>query len=43
MERTKEGRRNRYTINRDGHLRHPVFRDFTIGPLLEILNTGVGG
>jgi hypothetical protein len=37
---TKErvGRRNRYTVNRRGHLRHPVFRDFEIGPLIDILH-----
>jgi predicted ArsR family transcriptional regulator len=39
VERTKHGRRNSYRINTSGHLRHPVFRHFTIGPLLEILET----
>ena len=39
VTRTKVGRRNRYTINPRGHLRHPIFRDLAIGPLLEILNT----
>jgi predicted ArsR family transcriptional regulator len=37
--RTKVGRRNHYEIDADGHLRHPVFRDLSIGPLLEVLNT----
>jgi DNA-binding MarR family transcriptional regulator len=37
--RTKVGRRNRYTINGRGHLRHPIFRNLAIGPLLEVLNT----
>ena len=39
ITRTKVGRRNRYTINPRGHLRHPIFRDLAIGPLLEVLNT----
>jgi DNA-binding MarR family transcriptional regulator len=39
VTRAKIGRRNRYTINRRGHLRHPLFRKLTIGPLLEVLNT----
>lgn len=39
VTRAKVGRRNRYTINRRGRLRHPIFRHLTIGPLLEILNT----
>jgi hypothetical protein len=38
VERTKAGRRNRYAINLGGHLRHPVFRDLSVGPLLEVLN-----
>jgi predicted ArsR family transcriptional regulator len=37
--RTKNGRRNHYKINSRGHLRHPVFRDLSIGPLLEVLNS----
>jgi DNA-binding MarR family transcriptional regulator len=39
VTRAKFGRRNRYTVNRHGHLRHPIFRKLTIGPLLEVLNT----
>jgi len=39
LTRTKNGRRNRYTVNRHGHLRHPVFNQLEIGPLLDILNT----
>ena len=39
VTRAKIGRRNRYTVNRRGHLRHPIFRKLTIGPLLEVLNT----
>jgi hypothetical protein len=38
IAKTKIGRRNRYTVNRRGHLRHPVFRDFEIGPLLDTLD-----
>ncbi|HMH39754.1 MAG TPA: winged helix-turn-helix transcriptional regulator [Gaiellaceae bacterium] len=39
LTRTKVGRRNHYTINRRGRLRHPIFRNLAIGPLLEVLNT----
>src|SRR4051812_14845445 len=39
VTRTKVGRRNRYKINPRGHLRHPVFRELSIGPLLEVLNS----
>jgi predicted ArsR family transcriptional regulator len=39
VTRTRVGRRNRYTINPRGHLRHPIFRNLAIGPLLEVLNT----
>lgn len=35
--RTKMGRRNRYQINRRGHLRHPLFEDVQIGPLIDAL------
>ena len=42
VEKTKNGRRNRYAVNPHGHLRHPRFRDFEIGPLLEILDTSMG-
>ena len=38
IEKTKIGRRNRYAVNRHGHLRHPVFHEFEIGPLLDILD-----
>ena len=39
VTRTKVGRRNRYAIDRRGHLRHPALRDLSIGPLIEVLNT----
>jgi DNA-binding MarR family transcriptional regulator len=35
--RTKEGRRNRYQVNARAHLRHPLFADLEIGPLLDVL------
>jgi hypothetical protein len=35
--RIKEGRRNRYEIDRSAHLRHPLFADLEIGPLLDVL------
>jgi predicted ArsR family transcriptional regulator len=38
ITRTKIGRRNLYKINPKGHLRHPVFRDLSIGSLIEVLN-----
>lgn len=38
VERTREGRRNRYTINVDRPLRHSLERDHTIGDLLASLD-----
>jgi predicted transcriptional regulator len=38
--RTKQGRRNRYEINRRGHLRHPLFSDLEIGALIDVLRDG---
>ena len=38
VTRTKVGRRNHYWVNTRGPLRHPVFRDLSIGPLIEVLN-----
>jgi DNA-binding transcriptional regulator PaaX len=32
LVRIKEGRRNRYEVNRNAHLRHPLFADLEIGP-----------
>lgn len=37
VSKAKNGRRNRYTVNRRGHLRHPVFAELEIGPLIDIL------
>jgi predicted ArsR family transcriptional regulator len=39
LKRTKIGRRNRYEINRHGHLRSNGFRHLEIGPLLDLLDT----
>jgi len=35
--RTREGRRNRYSLNPDLPLRHPIERDHTVGELLGAL------
>jgi DNA-binding MarR family transcriptional regulator len=35
--RESDGRRNRYEINRKAHLRHPLFEDVEIGPLVDAL------
>ena len=40
VARTKEGRRNRYEINPRARLRHPLFADLEIGPLLAALRDG---
>ena len=40
LVRIKEGRRNRYEINRRAHLRHPLFADLEIGPLVDVLRDG---
>jgi predicted ArsR family transcriptional regulator len=37
LVRVKEGRRNRYRVNRSAELRHPLFADLEIGPLLDAL------
>ena len=42
LQRTKIGRRNRYQVNRHGHLRHPLFQDFEIGPLVDTLHSHDG-
>jgi DNA-binding MarR family transcriptional regulator len=34
LQRLKHGRRNRYVINTDAHLRHPVESHCTVGELL---------
>jgi predicted transcriptional regulator len=40
LVRIKEGRRNRYEVNRKARLRHPLFTDSEIGPLLDVLGDG---
>ena len=42
LKRTKTGRRNRYEVNRQGHLRSDAFRRLEIGPLLDLLETDHG-
>jgi predicted ArsR family transcriptional regulator len=42
VARTKIGRRNHYEIDRRGELRHPVLRELSIGPLLDVLENGGG-
>jgi DNA-binding MarR family transcriptional regulator len=37
VSKIKLGRRNRYTVNRKGHLRHPNFVELEIGPLIDML------
>ena len=38
LTRTKIGRRNRYEVNRHGHLRSASFRDLELVPLLDLLD-----
>jgi hypothetical protein len=35
--RRPEGQSSRYAINRSAHLRHPLFKDVEIGPLIDAL------
>ena len=37
VTRTKVGRRNHYVVDTRGHLRHPVLRELSIGPLIDVL------
>jgi DNA-binding MarR family transcriptional regulator len=39
VARRKSGRRNHYTINPRGNLRHPILRNLAIGDLLEVLDS----
>lgn len=36
LSHVKEGRRNRYHLQPDAHLRHPLERDVEIGALLDL-------
>ncbi len=40
VTRTRDGRRNRYTINRGAQLRHSLLADLPIGPLVDALVDG---
>lgn len=37
LDKSKEGRRNRYTVNPSGRLRHPLESAHTVGELIEAL------
>jgi DNA-binding Lrp family transcriptional regulator len=39
LERTREGRRNRYQLNTSIPLRHPLDRDHAIGDILDVLTS----
>ena len=38
LKKTKQGRRNLYTINRKGRLRHPLEAHHTVGELIAALD-----
>lgn len=40
VTRTKEGRRNRYEVNPHARLRHPLFEDLKVAPLIDALLDG---
>ncbi len=40
IERTREGRRNHYTVHRELHLRHPVEAHRTVGDLVDMVRQG---
>jgi Winged helix-turn-helix DNA-binding len=40
VTRTKDGRRNRYTVNRKAQLRHPILSELPIGPFVDALMDG---
>lgn len=39
LEREREGRRNRYRVEADAPLRHPMDRDHAVGEILDVLGT----
>ena len=43
VTRTREGRRNHYTINHDRPLRHPVEQHCTVGDLIRLVSTADSG
>ncbi len=38
LTKTKVGRRNHYTVNPSGRLRHPLEREHTVGELINTLS-----
>ncbi len=38
ITRTREGRRNRYAVKREAHMRHSLFAHLPIGPLVDALH-----
>lgn len=42
LERTREGRRNRYRLNPELPMRHPLERDHAIGDVLRLLTPIAG-
>ncbi len=43
LERSREGRRNRYRVHPELPLRHPLERDHAIGDILRVLEAPSGG
>jgi predicted transcriptional regulator len=43
LARERIGRRNRYTVNADKHMRHPAIARHTLGDLLLGVSRGVDG
>ena len=40
VQRTRIGRRNRYTVNRKNRMRHPAQKEHEVGELLDLLELG---
>lgn len=43
LRRERHGRRNRYTVNEETGLRHPLERDCTVGQLMDVLGRTLKG
>lgn len=41
ITRTKDGRRNIYTVHRGEHFRHNIERNTTVGDLLDLVNANL--
>lgn len=41
ITRTKDGRRNIYTVHRGEHFRHSMERNTTVGDLLDLINANL--